>query len=102
MITIKSSKFEYFVHIIRNESYSELYLIMQEKTAGKRVRAHSRTSWFTNVSEYFGLNTSSLFLAAVSKTRTEIMMSSFVRGWLTKKNIMFIDTVKISESNNRG
>lgn len=48
--TIRRRKLEYFGHVMRNQKYHLLYLIIQDKLIGRRGLGRRRTSWLKNLS----------------------------------------------------
>ena len=45
---------EYLGHIMRNQKYELLQLIVQGKIQGKRKPGRRRTSWLKNLRQWFG------------------------------------------------
>lgn len=78
--TVKSQKLQYFAHVIRNEKYRLLQLIMEGKIEGKRRPGRRKTSWLKNLREWFGMDSKSLFRAAASKVRIVMMIANLRRG----------------------
>ena len=66
---IKRRKLDYFGHVIRNEKYRLLQLVMEGKIEGKRKQGRRKTSWLKNLRDWFGVDSLSLFRAAVSKVK---------------------------------
>lgn len=58
---IKRRKFQYFGHVIRNEKYSFLQLVMQEKIKSVRRQERSKTCWLR---DWFGVSLWTLFRSA--------------------------------------
>ncbi|KAL0860165.1 hypothetical protein ABMA27_010472 [Loxostege sticticalis] len=74
--TIKRRKLSYFGHVMRNDKYRMLQLVIQGKIAGKRSVGRRRHSWLKNLREWFGCSTTSLFRAAASKVKIALMLSN--------------------------
>lgn len=74
--TIKKRKIEYLGHIMRNQKYQLLQLIIQGKIQGKRSAGRRRISWLKNLRTWFGKSTKSLFRAAVSKVEIALMVAN--------------------------
>ena len=73
--TIKQRKLMYFGHVMRNEKYRLLHLIIQGKIEGRRAQGRRRTSWLKNLRQWFGRSTKSLFRAAASKLKIAMMIA---------------------------
>uniref|UniRef100_A0A2A4JBK9 Reverse transcriptase domain-containing protein n=1 Tax=Heliothis virescens TaxID=7102 RepID=A0A2A4JBK9_HELVI len=73
--TVKRRKLQYLGHIMRNDKYILLQLIMQGKIQGRRTPGRRRTSWLKNLRTWFNLSTRSLFRAAVSKVKIALMIA---------------------------
>ena len=65
--TVKQRKLAYFGHIMRNEKYHILQLIMQGKVKGRRGPGRRRTSWLKNLRQWTGKTSLELFRGAVNK-----------------------------------
>ncbi|KAJ2952534.1 hypothetical protein O0L34_g6852 [Tuta absoluta] len=74
--TIKRRKLEYFGHIMRNEKYKLLQLIIQGKIQGRRLPGRRKISWLKNLREWYGMSTRSLFRAAVDKVKIAMMIAN--------------------------
>ncbi|XP_049874692.1 uncharacterized protein LOC126372825 [Pectinophora gossypiella] len=57
MQTVKKRKVAYLGHILRNERYQLLQLIMMGKIEGKRRRGRRKKSWLRNIREWTGVTT---------------------------------------------
>ena len=77
---IKRRKLQYFGHVMRNEKYRFLQLIMQGKIEGRRRQGHRKTSWMKNLRDWFGESSMSLFRLAASKVRIAMMIANLRRG----------------------
>lgn len=73
--TIKRRKLQYFGHIMRNDKYQLLQLLIQGKIQGKRPPGRRRTSWLKNLRTWFNMSTRSLFRAAVSRVKIALMIA---------------------------
>lgn len=73
--TIKKRKLQYLGHIMRNEKYALLQLILQGKIQGKRRPGRRRTHWLQNLAEWFNMSTIELFRAATSRAQVAIMIA---------------------------
>ena len=73
--TIKKRKIEYLGHIMRNEKYDLLQLIIQGKIDGRRKPGRRKTSWLKNLRQWFNMSTRSLFRAAVNKVQLARMVA---------------------------
>jgi Reverse transcriptase (RNA-dependent DNA polymerase) len=67
--TIKKKKLEYFGHVIRNEKYRLLQVVIQGKIEGKRGPGRRRISWLKNLRQWYGQSTTSLFRKAADKVQ---------------------------------
>ncbi|CAG9826751.1 unnamed protein product [Diabrotica balteata] len=54
--TIKKRKTAYLGHIMRNEIYQFLQLIIEGKTEGKRGMGRKKMSWLRNIRQWTGIN----------------------------------------------
>lgn len=79
MFTIQKQKLQFLGHILRNNKYEFLQLILQGKIQGKRGVGRRRISWLRNLREWFGMSTTELFQSAVSKVKIAIMISNLQR-----------------------
>ncbi|CAG9835277.1 unnamed protein product [Diabrotica balteata] len=52
--TIKTQKLQYLGHVMRNERYNLVQLIIQGKIQGKRSVGRRRISWLRNLREWYG------------------------------------------------
>ena len=77
---VKRRQLEYFGHVMRNEKYRLLQLIIQGKIEGRRGPGRRKTSWLKNLRDWYGVNSISLFRAAVSKIRIATMIANLRRG----------------------
>lgn len=76
MKTVKQRKLSYFGHIMRNNKYNLLQLIMQGKFDGKRGPGRRRISWLRNLRQWTGMTSIDLFRAAGNKIRWAIMIAN--------------------------
>lgn len=76
---IQIRKLEYRGHLIRNEKYALLQLIIQGKIEGVRGSGGRRDSWLKNLLKWNAKTTPQLVLAAASKP------TSKDRRWFWKK-----------------
>lgn len=65
--TIQRRKLEYLGHIMRNDKYRLLQIILQGKINGRRPPGRRRISWLKNLRDWFGLTSVELFRTAVSR-----------------------------------
>jgi len=79
LYTVKERKLMYFGHVMRNEKYRLLHLIIQGRIEGRRTPGRRRTSWLANLRKWFRKSTSSLFRAAASKIRIAMMITNLQR-----------------------
>uniref|UniRef100_A0A2H1V1U0 SFRICE_035738 n=1 Tax=Spodoptera frugiperda TaxID=7108 RepID=A0A2H1V1U0_SPOFR len=84
--TIKRRKLQYFGHIMRNDKYQLLQLLIQGKIQGKRPPGRRRTSWLKNLRTWFNMSTRSLFRAAVSRVKIALMIAD-----LRLKNMTYFE-----------
>lgn len=76
MYLVKRRKLEYLGHVMRNEKYGLLQLIIQGKIDSKRGPGRRRTSWLKNLRQWFGRSTTSLFRAAASKIKIAMLVAN--------------------------
>ena len=76
LISVKKRKLLYFGHVMRNEKYRLLHLIIQGRIEGRRAPGRRRTSWLKNLRQWFGKSTRSLFRAAASKVKIAMMIAN--------------------------
>lgn len=75
--TIKKRKTAYLGHIIRNEKYQVLQLIMKGKIEGRRGRGRKRKSWLKNIREWLGItNAGAIFRAAEDREKFAVMVAN--------------------------
>ena len=74
--SIKTRKLEYLNHVMRNDKYELLRLIIQGKITSNRGPGRRRTSWLKNLRQWFGKSTTSLFRAAVSKLQIAMLVAN--------------------------
>jgi len=79
LYTVKKRKLMYFGHVMRNEKYRLLHLIIQGRIEGRRTPGRRRTSWLANLKKWFRKSTSSLFRATASKIRIAMMIANLQR-----------------------
>ena len=80
LLTLKERKLEYFGHILRNEKYSLLKLIIEGKIEGRRGPGRRRISWLKNLRQWYNETTTSLFRKAVDKVQIALMIANVRRG----------------------
>ena len=66
-------------HVIRNEKYRLLQLVMEGKIEGKRGQGRRKTSWLKNLRDWFDVDSLSLFRAAVDKVKICQMIANLRR-----------------------
>ena len=76
LTSIKERKLLYFAHVMRNEKYRLLHLIIQGKIQGRRLPGRRRTSWLKNLRQWFNQSSKSLFRAAASKVKIAMMIAN--------------------------
>lgn len=76
MKTIKVRKLTYLGHIMRNEKYALLQLIIQGKVNSRRGPGRRRISWLKNLRQWYGKTSSELFRAAVNKVSIAMMIAN--------------------------
>ena len=74
--SIKKRKLLYFAHVMRNDKYRLLHLVIQGRIEGRRTRGRRRTSWLKNLRDWYQKSTRSLFRAAASKIRIALMIAN--------------------------
>ena len=77
---IKRRKLDYFGHVMRNEKYRLLQLVMEGKIEGKRGQGRRKTSWLKNLRDWFDVDSLGLFRAAVDKVKICQMIANLRRG----------------------
>ena len=77
---VKRRRLEYFGHILRNEKYRLLQLVIEGKIEGKRRPGRRKTSWLENLRDWFGIDSVFLFRSAASKVRVALMIANLRRG----------------------
>lgn len=77
---VKRRKLEYFGHIMRNEKYHLLQLILQGKIEGRRSAGRRRLSWLRNLRTWTGMSSAALFRAAVNKVIWTNVIADIHRG----------------------
>ena len=65
--TVKRRNMKYLGHIIRNNKYRLLQLILQGKVDGRRGPERRRSSWLQNLRQWFGMSSLELFRQAAEK-----------------------------------
>ena len=80
LANIKRRKLEYFGHIMRNEKYHLLQLILQGKIEGRRSAGRRRISWLRNLRTWTGLTSTALFRTAVNKVIWTNVIANIHRG----------------------
>lgn len=76
MKTVKERKLSYFGHIMRNDKYNILQLVMQGKINSKRGPGRRRTSWLRNLRQWTGKTSTDLFRAAVDRIKWARMIAN--------------------------
>lgn len=77
---VKRRRLEYFGHVLRNEKYRLLQLVMEGKIEGRRRPGRRKTSWLKNLRDWYGTDSVSLFRSAVSKVQIALMIANLRRG----------------------
>lgn len=80
MRTVKTRKLSYLGHVMRNEKYHLIQLILQGKIEGKRTQGRRRTSWLKNIRQWTGMTTVHLFRTAVNKIIWTNVIANVHRG----------------------
>lgn len=78
--TVKQRKASYFGHIMRNDKYRTLQLIIEGKIEGKRGPGRRRNSWLKNLRQWTNMTSVELFRAAVDKVRWANVIANVLRG----------------------
>ena len=76
---VKRRRLEYFGHIIRNEKYRLLQLVMEGKIEGKGRPGRKKTSWLKKLRDRYGVSSISFFRSAASKVRIAMMIADLRR-----------------------
>lgn len=76
MKTVKERKLAYFRHLMRNEKYRLLQLVMQLKIGGSRVSGRCGISWLRNFRQWAGRTSIALFRAAANKAKWSILIAN--------------------------
>ena len=77
---VKRRKLEYFGHVMRNEKYHLLQLILQGKIEGQRSAGRRRISWLRNLRTWTGMTSTALFRAAVNRVIWTNVIANIHRG----------------------
>ena len=56
MEMIKERKCRYFRHIVKGERYEYQRLLLEGTVHGKRGRGRPRTTWFSNIRDWMGID----------------------------------------------
>lgn len=80
LVNVKRRKLEYFGHIMQNEKYRLLQLILQGKIEGRRSAGRRRISWLRNLRTWTGLTSTALFRTAVNKVIWINVIANIQRG----------------------
>ena len=78
--SVKIRKMSYLGHVMRNEKYQLIQLILQGKIEGSRSQGRRRTSWLKNIRQWTGMTTVQLFRTAVNKVIWTNMIANIHRG----------------------
>lgn len=78
--TVRQRKAGYFGHIMRNDKYRTLQLIIEGKIEGKRGPGRRRNSWLKNLRQWTKMTSIELFRAAVDKGRWGNVIADILRG----------------------
>ena len=79
---VKRRKLEYFGHVMRNEKYHLLQLILQGKIEGQRSAGCRRISWLRNLRTWTGMTSTALFRAAVNRVIWTNVIANIHRGYI--------------------
>ncbi|CAG9835438.1 unnamed protein product [Diabrotica balteata] len=79
-ISIKKKKLEYLGHVMRQNKYRVLQLIVQGKIDSRRGPGRRRHSWLQNLRQWFGLSSAELFRSAVNKVRIAMLIANVRNG----------------------
>ena len=77
--TIKRRKMEYLGHIMRNNKYRLLQLILQGKVDGRRRGGRRRNSWLQYLRQWFGMSSLELFRQAADRVRIAMIIANVRR-----------------------
>lgn len=69
MLLIKKRKTQYFGHIMRNQKYELLQLIIEGKINNKRGPGRRRNSWLKNLRQWTNMTSIELFRTAANKIK---------------------------------
>jgi Reverse transcriptase (RNA-dependent DNA polymerase) len=78
--TIKVRKASYFGHVMRNEKYTILQLILQGTIESKRGPGRRRISWLKHLRQWTGMTSTTLFRSAVNKIIWSNVIANIQRG----------------------
>ncbi|CAG9838969.1 unnamed protein product [Diabrotica balteata] len=79
MLIIKERKTQYFGHIIRNQKYELLQLIIEGKVSSKREPGRRRNSWLKNLRQWTNMTFIELFRAATNKIKWANVMANVLK-----------------------
>uniref|UniRef100_A0A8D8LPD3 Craniofacial development protein 2 n=1 Tax=Cacopsylla melanoneura TaxID=428564 RepID=A0A8D8LPD3_9HEMI len=75
LVTIKKRKLEFFGHVMRNDKYNLVQLVIDGEIVGKRSVGRPITSWIGNIKEWYNLTDMELYEAAQCKKTISIMIA---------------------------
>ena len=78
--SVKVRKMAYLGHVMRNDKYQLIQLILQGKIDSRRGQGRRRTSWLKNIRQWTGMTTVHLFRAAVNRIMWTNMIANIHRG----------------------
>lgn len=74
--TVKCKKTSYLGHILRNDKYYILQLIIKGKIEGKRSIGRKKLSWLRNIRNWTGLNFEELIRTAENREQFEMVIAN--------------------------
>ena len=77
--TVKMRKMEYLEHIMRNNKYRLLQLILQAKVDGRRRPGRRRNSWAQNLPQWLGMSSLELFRQAADGVKIAMIIANVRR-----------------------
>ena len=75
MKMIKERKCRYFVHIVRGERYEYQRLLPEGTVDGKRGRGRPRNNWFSNITDWMGIDHATAVRKAQDRDQWQSMVS---------------------------
>ena len=82
MKMIKERKRRYFGHIVRGERYEYQRLLLEGTDDDKRGRGRPRTTWFSNIRDWMGIDYATAVRKAQDHNQWRSMVSKVPDRWL--------------------